>query len=293
MIAPYRLVATDLDGTLLRSDHTISARTRAALATAQAAGAAHLVVTGRSVAGTRHILDDLGYTGLAVCGQGSQLYHAGQHRLLTSVTLNRAVARRAVTRLEAALGPLGVAVNRDGREGLVVMDEPYRDQATPAWFAHEEPAPAAPAAPAAPTVTADSVIAIAPDRGHLWSDPIIKLYLSHPDPAMTDDALAATARALVGDEVQIVIAGKHLVEMLPLGLTKATGLRLAARRLGVTAAGTIAFGDMPNDVPMLTWSAHGVAMANAHAELIAVADEVTSSNDDDGIAKVLEPLLAG
>jgi hydroxymethylpyrimidine pyrophosphatase-like HAD family hydrolase len=49
---------------------------------------------------------------------------------------------------------------------------------------------------------------------------------------------------------------------------------------------------MPNDVPMFGWAAHGVAMANAHPELLAVADEVTASNDADGIAAVLERLLA-
>jgi hydroxymethylpyrimidine pyrophosphatase-like HAD family hydrolase len=83
------------------------------------------------------------------------------------------------------------------------------------------------------------------------------------------------------------------VEVLPLGLSKATGLSLAARRLGLRASDTIAFGDMPNDIPMFGWAAHGVAMANAHDELKAVAHEVTASNDDDGIAVVLEHLLAG
>lgn len=74
---PYKLVATDLDGTLLRSDESVSERTREALAAVTAAGAAHIVVTGRAVPWTRHILDDLGYEGLAVCGQGAQVYDAG------------------------------------------------------------------------------------------------------------------------------------------------------------------------------------------------------------------------
>lgn len=87
------------------------------------------------------------------------------------------------------------------------------------------------------------------------------------------------------------MAGEGIVELLPLGLSKATGLSLAARRLGVKATETIAFGDMPNDIPMFAWSGHGVAMANAHRELRAVADEVTTSNQDDGIAVVLERLL--
>ncbi|MGP3969826.1 HAD family hydrolase [Streptomyces sp. 6N223] len=273
----YRLVATDLDGTLLRSDGTVSRRTRAALAAATAAGAAHIVATGRSVAWTQHILEDLGYEGLAICGQGAQLYHAGERRLLTSVTLDRALARHAVALLEAELGPLGVAVNRDGMAGDVLMDDVFWEEASSAWRAPRDDA-----APARLPVHVS-------DRAAMWSEPLIKLYLHHPD--HTDDGLAAVARALLGDAAQIVVAGERLVELLPLGLTKATGLSVAARRLGATAAQTIAFGDMPNDIPMLRWSAHGVAMADAHPELVAVADEVTGSNDADGIAEVLERLL--
>jgi Cof subfamily protein (haloacid dehalogenase superfamily) len=271
---PYRLVATDLDGTLLRGDETISPRTRAALAAAQAAGAEHIVVTGRSVAWTRHILDDLGYRGLAVCGQGAQLYHAGEHRLLTSVTLDRALARSVVARLEHALGPVAVAANRDGLDGDVAMDDRFRAAVGNAYRGRGADNPY-------PTHV--------PDRAELFALPVIKLYIQRA--GMTDDGLATAAREVVGDAVGIVVSGERMVEVLPLGLTKATGLALAARRLGVKAAETIAFGDMPNDVPMLTWAAHGVAMAGAHPEVRAVADEVTAGNDADGIAKVLEPLL--
>jgi hydroxymethylpyrimidine pyrophosphatase-like HAD family hydrolase len=120
----------------------------------------------------------------------------------------------------------------------------------------------------------------------LWAEPINKVYLQHPE--LDDDALAGAAREAAGDLVAVVVAGPHTVEMVPAGLTKATGLSLAARRLGVTATEAIAFGDMPNDVPMLRWAGRGVAMGNAHDELRAVADEVTLSNAEDGIAVVLE-----
>ena len=115
------------------------------------------------------------------------------------------------------------------------------------------------------------------------------MYIQHPD--LTDDELTSAARAVAGGLVSVVMAGEGIVEILPLGLSKATGLSLAARRLGAKAADTIAFGDMPNDIPMFAWSAHGVAMANAHEELKAVADELTLSNEEDGIAVVLERLL--
>jgi hydroxymethylpyrimidine pyrophosphatase-like HAD family hydrolase len=61
-----------------------------------------------------------------------------------------------------------------------------------------------------------------------------------------------------------------------------------ARPLGITAAEVVAFGDMPNDVPMLGWAGLGVAMGNAHPDAVAAADEVTASNVDDGVARVLE-----
>ncbi|MEV7125171.1 HAD family hydrolase [Streptomyces sp. NPDC093260] len=261
---PYRLIATDLDGTLLRSDGSVSPRTRDALAAATEAGAAHLVVTGRAVPWTRHILDDLGYRGLAVCGQGAQVYDAGAHRLLTSVTLDRRLAGVALAKIEAETGPLYLAASRDGLDGDVVVGPGYALTGS---------------LPATPFT----------DASDLWSAPLNKIYIQHP--TLTDDELADVAHRTAGGFVSVTMAGEGIVELLPLGLSKATGLSLAARRLGVRAADTLAFGDMPNDIPMFTWSARGVAMANAHESLKAVADEVTTSNDDDGIAAVLERLL--
>jgi HAD superfamily hydrolase (TIGR01484 family) len=261
---PHRLIATDLDGTLLRSDDTVSRRTRDALAAATAAGAVHIVVTGRAVPWTRHILDDLGYDGLAVCGQGAQVYHAGEHRLLTAVTLDRQLAGVALAKIEAEVGPLHLAASRGGLDGEVLVGPGYALsgalQSTPLT-----------------------------DASDLWSAPLNKIFIQHPE--LSDDALAEAARQAAGGFVTVAVAGAGIVELLPLGLSKATGLSLAARRLGLKAADTIAFGDMPNDIPMFAWSAHGVAMANAHAELKSVADEITASNDADGIATTLEPLL--
>ncbi|MFJ9739371.1 HAD family hydrolase [Streptomyces sp. NPDC101166] len=261
---PHRLIATDLDGTLLRSDESISRRTRDALAAATAAGAAHIVVTGRAVPWTRHILDELGYDGLAVCGQGAQVYDAGAHRLLTSVTLDRQLAGVALAKIEAEVGPLYLAASRDGLDGDVLVGPGY-------------------------SVTGKLPSTPFTDASDLWSAPLNKIYIQHPE--LSDDDLAEAARRAAGGFVTVALAGAGIVELLPLGLSKATGLSLAARRLGLKAADTIAFGDMPNDIPMFAWASRGVAMANAHPELKAVATEVTASNEDDGIALVLEKLL--
>ncbi|MGW0877991.1 HAD family hydrolase, partial [Streptomyces sp. NPDC002740] len=95
-------------------------------------------------------------------------------------------------------------------------------------------------------------------------------------------------RAVVGDLATVTLSGPRTVELQPYGIDKGTGLALAAEALGVDPAATIAFGDMPNDLPMFRRSGYGVAMANAHPDLRAAADEVTASNGDDGVAVVLE-----
>ncbi|MGZ6800936.1 MAG: HAD family hydrolase, partial [Mycobacteriaceae bacterium] len=79
-----------------------------------------------------------------------------------------------------------------------------------------------------------------------------------------------------------------LVELSAPGVTKATGLAKVAGDYGVEQATVIAFGDMPNDVPMLSWVGHGVAMGNAHPAAVAVANEITGSHTQDGLANVLE-----
>ncbi|GHB81320.1 MULTISPECIES: HAD family hydrolase [Streptomyces] len=267
MAAPiaYSLIATDLDGTLLRGDDTLSDRSRAALAMAIGRGARHLVVTGRPAPRVRPLLDELGSQGLAVCGQGAQLYDAGAERMVWSVTLDRELAETALGKIEAEVGDVYAAVDQDGVDGLTLIEPGYE-------MPH-------------PTLPAVRVLR----RDDLWTEPISKVLLRHP--LLSDDELASAARGAVGSLATVTMSGPGTVELQPCGVTKATGLALAAEHLGLTPATTIAFGDMPNDIPMFDWAAHGVAMANAHPELQAVADEVTLSNEEDGIAVVLERLF--
>ncbi|MFH8613026.1 HAD hydrolase family protein [Streptomyces sp. NPDC018029] len=262
---PYRVVATDLDGTLLRGDLSVSDRTRRALALVAAAGAHHLVVTGRPAAACRQFLTELGYRGLAVCGQGAQLYDAGADRLLDSAQLDLELARSVVARVEDVLGTVELGVVTAPPESRFKVTPRFGERVRHGW-----------------DVTAD--------RERLWAGPIDKLVLHHPE--VPEDQLVSVARGLCGDEVTVVHSVKGMVEVLPPGITKGTGVARAARLLGFTGADTVAFGDMPNDVPLLAWAGHGVAVANAHAELRAMADEIAPSNDEDGVAAVLERLFA-
>ncbi|WP_089116229.1 HAD family hydrolase [Streptomyces sp. SS07] len=261
----YALVATDLDGTLLCPDDTVSARSRAALGLAAASGARHLIVTGRPVPGIRALLADLAYSGLVVCGQGTQLYDADTGRLLRSVALDREAADTALGKIEAEVGAVFAAVDQDGVDGVTLIEAGYRMPN--------------------PTLPAQRVSS----RDDLWERPVIKVLVRHPE--LGDDALAAVARGAVGDLATVTMAGPGTVELAPRGVDKGTGLAAAAELLGIGAERTVAFGDMPNDLPMFAGSGLRVAMGNAHPELRAAADEVTLSNAEDGVAVVLERLF--
>ncbi|MFB1047472.1 Cof-type HAD-IIB family hydrolase [Streptomyces chrestomyceticus] len=263
---PFRLVATDLDGTLLRSDQTVSRRTLRALARVAEAGAAHLVVTGRPAAACKQYLAALGCRGLAVCGQGAQLYDVGAGRLLSSASLDIDLARSVVARVEAALGPLELGVVTAPPESRFKVTPRFGERVRHGWD-------------------------VTTDRRLLWTHPIDKLVLHHT--SRPEEEVESMAQELCGDEVTVVHSVQGMVEVLPAGTTKGAGVERAARLLGYDAAGTVAFGDMPNDIPLLAWAGHGVAVGNAHPALRAVADEIAPANDDDGVAAVLERLFGG
>ncbi|MFE2350036.1 HAD family hydrolase [Kitasatospora cineracea] len=261
---PFTVVATDLDGTLLRGDLSVSARTRAALTRIEAAGARHLVVTGRPAAGCRSLLERIDYRGLAVCGQGAQLYDVGADRLLSSAALDGPTVRALIARIAEWAGPLKLAVATAGLAGEFMVTRGFESRLRHGWRLAERPS-------------------------DLWAQPVDKVLIRHD--RLGDDELAALAQRVCADAVTVTHSGEGLVELLPAGVSKASGLAAAAALLGFEPADTVAFGDMPNDISMLEWAGHGVAMGNAHAELRRRADETAPSNEEDGVAVVLERLF--
>ncbi|MFY9713782.1 MAG: HAD-IIB family hydrolase, partial [Microbacterium sp.] len=121
------------------------------------------------------------------------------------------------------------------------------------------------------------------------SAPSLKLVIRHPElsPSALFDALRALG--LVGFEA--TLSGAPFVEVMAEGVTKATGLARLCEHLGVDRTDVVAFGDALNDVEMLRWAGHGVAMAGADLVVQDAADEIAASNDDDGVARVIERLL--
>lgn len=264
--SPYpRLVATDLDGTLVRSDGTVSDRTRAALALVEDAGAVLVFVTGRPPRWMTPIVAATGHRGLAICANGALLYDLHTERVVEEHLLEPAAAAEVVAALRAQIPDVTFAVER-GMAGFS-REAAYQTR----W-----PQP-------------DAGIA---EVGELVAAPMVKMLARHAE--MGADDLLALARAAVGESVTLTHSSTEgLLEISAAGVSKATGLAGFAAERGITAAEVVAFGDMPNDLPMLSWAGHSVGVANAHAEVLADVDEVTAANDADGVALVLERLYGG
>jgi HAD superfamily hydrolase (TIGR01484 family) len=126
------------------------------------------------------------------------------------------------------------------------------------------------------------------DAVELLAEPAAKLILRHEE--QTLEAIAAAATEIAGGTAEVMISGEWTVEVTAAGVDKAAALAELCAERGIEAAEVVAFGDMPNDLPMLAWAGRAVAVANAHPDVLAAAHELTSSNDEDGVAIVLERL---
>jgi Cof subfamily protein (haloacid dehalogenase superfamily) len=256
-----RLAAIDLDGTLLRTDGTISERSRAAIRAVRSAGVVVVIVTARGPASVVDLARDAGIAGSAICSNGGLIVDLATGAIVRERLLETEIAVELVHALRERLPGIVFAVEHEA-------------------FAHEDGFSAWGWEPPAGTRVADAL--------ELLEDPATKIILRHTGYEVA--AVAAVARELAGDRATVVQSGGEAVEVTAIGVNKAAGLAEVAAEHGIDAAHVIAFGDFLNDVPMLAWAGRGVAVANAHAEVLAIADEVTASNDDDGVAIVLEQL---
>jgi len=262
------LIASDVDGTLLDDDEKVTARTRAAVTAAVDAGALFVLATGRPPRWVHPVVDALGFAPMAVCANGAVIYDPSTDRIVSARTLSVEALGELAEIATRIIPGAGLAVERVGRSA--------HDAATPQFVS----SPGYEHAWLNPDNTEVSV-------EDLLSAPAIKLLIRKAG-AQSADMADALAKHLGGQGDITYSTNNGLVEVVPLGVSKATGVDELTRPLGITAAEVVAFGDMPNDVPMLGWAGLGVAMGNAHPDAVAAADEVTTTNADDGVARVLE-----
>ena len=261
---PPRLVATDLDGTLLRSDGTVSDRTRSVLAAVAAAGVPLVLVTGRAPRSVGAVVAETGHRGVAICANGAVRWDPASERALSQRLIPADVARAVTDDLRAVLPELVFAAELPGL-----------------GFGHEPGYVPSRVWPGTPGPIADVVgVGAVTVLGH------------HPVLG-PDELLARTLPVVAGRLSVTASSSRSFVELNAAGVDKATGLAAFAAELGLAAADVVAFGDMPNDLPMLRWAGHAVAVAGAHPDVLAVADEVAGSNDDDAVAEVLARWFPG
>lgn len=262
------LIATDVDGTLLDEDENVTVRTRDAVRAAVAAGAVFVLATGRPPRWISPVVDALGFAPMAVCANGAVTYDPSTDRIISAHTLSAEVLATLAEIAARVIPGSGLAVERVGRSA--------HDAATPQFVS----SPGYEHAWLNPDNTEVSL-------ADLLSAPAVKLLIRKAGARSAD--MAAALAPHIGIEGDITYSTNNgLIEIVPLGISKATGVEQLAGPLGITAEDVVAFGDMPNDVPMLRWAGLGVAMGNAHPEAIAAANEVTAPNTDDGLARVLE-----
>ena len=264
------LVATDIDGTLIDRNERVPDANRAVIAELVADGAIFVLATGRPPRWLSQVVDQLPVAPLAVCANGAVVMDTASGEFLSSRLLEA--------------------------EALAAIDEVLRDRLPGSGIAAERLGADA----------ADHQFVASPDYEHAWiqpehlevghsevlARPVLKLLARVPGMPSADmvDALRGEVQHLA-DVTYSTTNG--LIEFAARGVTKASALAgLAAATAASSAVPsavpvTVAFGDMPNDLEMLRWADHGVAMGNAIASVHAVADEDTLTNDEAGLAHVL------
>jgi Cof subfamily protein (haloacid dehalogenase superfamily) len=256
-----RLVASDVDGTLLDPLARLTGRTSRAVANVVASGTPFVLVSGRPPRWITPVAELANLDGYAVCANGAVLYDLREDKILATQELDPVLLTDVASALDEVLPGVHLAAER-ATAPQFLTEHGYTN---PWGDAERNPA----------------------TRAELLGHPAIKLLAWHPK--LTSQEMADAARAVLDDAVDVTYStNRGLIELSATGVTKAFGLAEVCRRHDVPAEAVIAFGDMPNDVEMLRWAGHGVAMANAHPAAIEAADELTGTNAEDGVAQVLE-----
>jgi len=260
---PPRLVATDLDNTLLDPDARISPRTERALAAAADAGIAVVFVSARPLRRLRELSSHVAGHGVAICSNGAAVFDVGSDRVLAQTGMSAAEVIRVVDLLRAAWGQHAVHFATEHADGF--------DKETAFTESYAVP-PGSRVADRIEDVLTDCTLKLLVRTSLPW-----------------DETFAARVAEVIGDAGLVADSGAPgLGEVSGAGVTKAATLERWAAGLGIGPDEVWAFGDAPNDLPMLRWAGTSFAVANAYPEVSEAATHECPSNADDGVARVLE-----
>lgn len=262
---PPRLIVTDLDGTFLSSDGSVSEQNAAAVLAAQSAGIPVLFATGRPVRWLDVIRDLPGGHPTVIASNGAALYDLGAGELVDRICIDPEVALAAVVRIRAGVPDASFAFESGTRFGC---EPAYRR-----WADDDGTDPALFRGPAEEVAVAEE---------------FVKMLVQSRSTAPDD--LLATVQAEVADTLTVTHSQARdfgLVEISARGVTKASMLQRYCDRLGISAVDVAAFGDMPNDVDMLSWAGMPHVVANAHPAVLALGHPVVPANDQSGVGRTI------
>jgi len=262
-----RLVATDLDGTLLQPDETISPRARRAIADVHDAGVLVVAATGRGWRSAVPLLEVVPQVATAICSNGALIHDVAQAAATDVFAFPAELGQRLLESVLSAVPDAGLAWEL--AEGGFGYDSAYagiRPEVRVRYPGLEGEVPRV-------------------------DDAMLKLLVRHR--SLDEAALLRVLEPAVPDDVHATSSGFGIVEITGAGVHKAHALGVLCRRLGIDASEVVAFGDNRNDVEMLRWAGRGVAMGNAVPAAVEAADEQTADHGADGVAIVIEEVTAG
>jgi len=266
-VTAIKLFATDLDGTLLRSDKSISDRTAMAMRSALAAGIEIVWATARAVQSVTHFAAGCGFTGIAICANGALVLDLATGKISrTSFMDEQATAIAMDVIRETVPGAVFALVGIDrfhaesGYAAIASYDDHHRNVED--------------------MNVAEALSGI--------SDSIVKLVVRHPE--MDPPTLFAALNVATLGEVELTRSGAPFLELSAAGISKAFALARLCDERAIDRSQVAAAGDAHNDLAMLEWAGTALAPENAEPEIIALADQVIPANDQDGVAVWLESL---
>ena len=271
------LMATDLDGTLLRPDGSVSDFTVATFARARAAGVPVVFVTGRPPRWLPAVAAATGHTGVAIGANGAVVVDLASGDILRAHEISSAALDAVVTTLRAEVPGIGFAAEWIDD----VPDETSRDTD----FAHEHAF--------VPRYVVGTPQKAADIRDIVDGHRVVKLLARVTGSGHDADSFLAHALEHVEHLVTVTHSNADdvLLEMSASGVSKGSALAEHAASLGLSSADVAAAGDMPNDIPMLTWARVGLGVDGGHAQVLDAADAVLPGPSDDGVARFVAAVL--
>jgi Cof subfamily protein (haloacid dehalogenase superfamily) len=264
----YRLLALDIDGTILANDLVILPEVTEAIGAAQARGIRVTLATGRMYGSTVPYAQRLGIRDPLICYQGGMIRDPLTGEIYEHTTMAGDLAAEAVELLQAA----GIFVIAYVDERMCVARRGPELETYLTW--HPE----------------GVEVVVVPDvAAHVAAHPPTKLLFTAPSEVVEREMLRLAAH--FGDRLAVIRSHAIFGELTAPGISKGSALKTLAARLGIPREQVVAIGDHENDLPMIAWAGLGLAMGNAIPAVRAAADAVIPSVEEAGVAWAIEHYL--